>query len=73
MVLTNTTLVGVLAAGYGREHVEGFLRGLEELVAAGAIQHAVADRVSFGDTPETLTRLGARKVPGKIIAKIDGT
>jgi NADPH2:quinone reductase len=73
MVLTNTTLVGVLAAGYSREHVEGILRGLEELVDAGAIQHAVGERVPFGDIPEALTRLGGRKVLGKIIAEIDGS
>jgi NADPH2:quinone reductase len=73
MVLTNTTLVGVLAAGYSREHVEGILRGLEELVDAGAIQHAVGERVPFGDIPGALTRLGGRKVLGKIIAEIDGS
>lgn len=71
MVMTNTTLVGVLAAGYSREHLEGILRGLEELADRGAIA-LKAERVSFDDIPEALTRLGERKVLGKIVAEIDG-
>lgn len=73
MVMTNTTLVGVLAAGYSRAHLEGILRGLSELVGTGAIRHAVGERVSFNDIPDALTRLGGRKVLGKIVADIDGT
>lgn len=72
MVLTNTTLVGVLASGYSREHLDGILRGLEELVDSGAIA-LKAERVSFDDIPEALTRLGGRKVLGKLVAEIDNT
>ncbi|MEE6135333.1 zinc-binding dehydrogenase [Mycobacterium sp. 050128] len=72
MVMTNTTLVGVLAAGYSRAHLEGILRGLEELADAGAIANTVGETVSFNDIPEALTRLGERKVLGKIVAEIDG-
>ncbi|WAC90871.1 zinc-binding dehydrogenase [Mycobacterium sp. Aquia_213] len=71
MVMTNTTLVGVLAAGYSRAHLEGILHGLGELIDAGAIAHTVGETVSFNDIPEALTRLGGRKVLGKIIAEID--
>ena len=73
MVMTNTTLVGVLAAGYSREHLEGILRGLSELVDIGAIRPVVSETVSFKDIPEALQRLGERKVLGKIVAEIDGT
>ncbi|WP_051465319.1 zinc-binding dehydrogenase [Mycobacterium genavense] len=61
MVMTNTTLVGVLAAGYSRAHLEGILRGLSEFVGSGAIQPTVGERVSFDDIPDALTRLGGRK------------
>ncbi|WP_133160817.1 zinc-binding dehydrogenase [Mycobacterium ahvazicum] len=72
MVMTNTALVGVLAAGYSREHLEGIRRGLEELVDAGTIAKTVTESVSFNDIPEALARLGSRKVLGKIVAQIDG-
>ncbi|GBG40666.1 zinc-binding dehydrogenase [Mycobacterium montefiorense] len=73
MVMTNTTLVGVLAAGYSRAHLEGILRGLEELIDTGALRHMVGETVSFNDIPKALTRLGERKVLGKIVAAIDGS
>ncbi|GLE54654.1 zinc-binding dehydrogenase [Mycobacterium montefiorense] len=73
MVMTNTTLVGVLAAGYRREHLEGILRGLEELIDTGALRHTVGETLSFNDIPKALTRLGERKVLGKIVAAIDGS
>jgi NADPH:quinone reductase len=72
MVMTNTTLVGVLAAGFSRAHLEEILRSLAELVDAGAIRPVVRETVSFNDIPEALTRLGERKVLGKIVAAIDG-
>jgi NADPH:quinone reductase len=72
LVMTNTTLVGVLAAGYSREHLEGILRGLEELVEIGAIR-IKAETVSFDAIPDALTRLCGRRVLGKIVAEIDGT
>jgi NADPH:quinone reductase len=71
MVMTNTTLVGVLAAGYSRAHLEGILRGLEEFLDTGALRLAV-ESVSFKDIPEALTRLGGRQVLGKIVAEING-
>ena len=73
MVLTNTTLVGVLAAGYSREHLEEILRGLAEFVNAGAIQPTISETVPFKNIPEALSRLGGRKVLGKIVAEIDGS
>jgi NADPH:quinone reductase len=73
MVMTNTTLVGVLAAGYSRAHLEGILRGLAAFVDAGAIRPAVSETVSFKDIPDALNRLGERKILGKIVAAIDGS
>jgi NADPH2:quinone reductase len=72
MVMTNTSLVGVLAAGYSREHLEAILRHLTELADTGAVRPTIAERVSFEDIPDALTRLAARKVLGKLVVEIEG-
>jgi NADPH2:quinone reductase len=72
MVMTNTSLVGVLAAGYSREHLEAILRQLTELADTGAVRPTIAERVSFEDIPDALTRLAARKVLGKFVVEIEG-
>ena len=71
MVMTNTTLVGVLAAGYSREPIEAILHSLTELIDTGALRHAVAEKVPFEAIPEALTRLAERAVLGKLIAEMD--
>lgn len=70
MVMTNTTLVGVLAAGYSREHLEGILRNLTSLAESGALQPALAETVPFAAIPDALARLAERQVLGKLIAEI---
>ncbi|MCV7028565.1 zinc-binding dehydrogenase [Mycobacterium sherrisii] len=66
MVMTNTTLVGVLAAGYSRAHLNAILDRLMAFVDSGAIRPAVSEEVSFQEIPAALERLGARRVLDKI-------
>jgi NADPH:quinone reductase len=70
MVMTNTSLVGVIAAGYSREHLEGILTGLTELVSTGALKDFVVERISFDDVPAGLTRLAARETLGKLVIDV---
>ena len=70
MVLTNTSLVGVLAAGHSREHIDGILSGLTKLVDRGELRDAVLERVSFQDIPDALTRLASRTALGKIVVDV---
>ena len=72
MVVTNTSLVGVLAAGHSREHIDGILSGLTKLVDRGELRDAVLERVSFQDIPDALTRLASRTALGKIVVDIAG-
>lgn len=70
MTLTNTSLVGVLAAGYSREHIEGILDGLTAMVDSGALRETVLERVPFDEVPEALTRVAARTTRGKCVVEI---
>jgi NADPH2:quinone reductase len=70
MVFTNTSLVGVIAAGYSRDHLEGILGTLTGLVETGAIKDLVAERVPFNDVPDALTRLAARQTLGKLVVSL---
>lgn len=72
MTLTNTSLVGVLAAGYSREHIEGILHGLTALVNRGELRGTVLETVPFGEVPEALTRVAARTTRGKCVVEICG-
>jgi NADPH2:quinone reductase len=70
MAVTNTSLVGVLAAGESREHVETVLGRLTELLEKGAIRDTVQERFAFDDVPAALTRIAARKALGKCVLRI---
>lgn len=70
MVVTNTSLVGVLAAGESREHIETVLRSLAELHASGAIRDSVQQRFGFDDVPAALTRVAQRKSLGKCVVDV---
>jgi NADPH2:quinone reductase len=72
MAVTNTSLVGVLAAGESREHVETVLAGLTGLIGAGAIRDTVQRRYAFDDVPEALTRVAARQALGKSVIDMRG-
>ncbi|NTY59436.1 NADPH:quinone oxidoreductase family protein [Mycolicibacterium sphagni] len=67
MAVTNTSLVGVLAAGESREHVETILGGLTDLLENGAIRDTVQERFTFDDVPAALTRIADRKPLGKCV------
>lgn len=70
MTLNNTSLVGVLAAGYSQDHVEGIMQDLTDLWASGALREGTIDTVSFDAVPDALTRIGARKTLGKCVVDV---
>jgi NADPH2:quinone reductase len=72
MAVTNTSLVGVLAAGESRQHVETVLGRLTELLEKGAILDTVQERFAFADVPAALTRVAARKPVGKCVVDTSG-
>jgi NADPH2:quinone reductase len=71
MTLTNTSLVGVLAAGYSRDHIDGILQGLTTLQNRGELRGTVLEKVPFDEVPEALTRVAARTTLGKCVVEID--
>ncbi|SPM32327.1 NADPH:quinone reductase or related Zn-dependent oxidoreductase [Mycobacterium rhizamassiliense] len=70
MTLTNTSLVGVLAAPRSREHVDDILHGLTAMVDRGALRGTVLEKVPFDQVPEALTRVAARTTRGKCVVEI---
>lgn len=70
MTLTNTSLVGVLAAGYSQDHVEGILGELTAMMAMGALREAVIETVPFDGVSDALMRVAARKTLGKCVVDI---
>lgn len=71
MTLTNTSLVGVLAAGYSRDHIDGILQGLTAMMNRGQLRGTVLEKVPFDEVPEALTRVAARRTLGKCVVEID--
>lgn len=71
MTLTNTSLVGVLAAGYSRDHTDRILQGLTTLVNRGELRRTVLETVPFDEVPGALTRVAARTTRGKCVVEID--
>ena len=49
--MTNTSLVGVFAGGYGREELEDIHAGLAGLVADGRLRNAVTAEIPFDELP----------------------
>jgi NADPH2:quinone reductase len=70
MTLTNTSLVGVLAAGYSQDHVEGILQELTAMMAMGALREAVIEKVPFDEVPDALMRIAERKTKGKCVVDV---
>jgi NADPH:quinone reductase-like Zn-dependent oxidoreductase len=70
--LTNTALVGVLAAGYSPEHIDGILQGLTALMNRGQLRGTVLEKVPFDEVPEALTRVANRTARGKCVVEIGG-
>jgi NADPH:quinone reductase len=71
MTLTNTSLVGVLAAGYSRDHIDGILQGLTAMMNRGELRGTVLEKVPFDEVPQALTRVAARTTLGKCVVEID--
>jgi NADPH2:quinone reductase len=71
MTLTNTSLVGVLATGYSRDHIDGILQGLTAMMNRGQLRGTVLEKVPFDEVPEALTRVAARTTLGKCVVEID--
>jgi NADPH2:quinone reductase len=67
LVVTNTSLVGVFAGGYGRDELDAIHSGLSDLVTSGRLQNAVTTHVPFADLPSALQRLADRSVIGKMV------
>ena len=65
LVVTNTSLVGVFAGGYGRVELDAIHAQLSALVADGQLRNAVTAEVPFGDLPAGLQELADRGVVGK--------
>lgn len=70
MTPTNTSLVGVLAAGYSPEHVEGILHSLATLIERGHLREAVLTKVGFAEVPEALMRVAGRTMLGKCVVEL---
>lgn len=69
-VVTNTSLVGVFAGGYSREHLDAIHASLSDLLRDGRLRNAVTERVPFDDLPAAVQRLADRAVVGKLV--LDG-
>jgi NADPH2:quinone reductase len=69
-VVTNTSLVGVFAGGYPRQHLDDIHANLSDLLTSGRLRNAVTERVPFEQLPEAVQRLADRKVLGKLV--LDG-
>lgn len=70
MAVTNTSLVGVLAAAESRAHTEHVLRHLAELYDQGALRDTVQERFAFDDLPTALTRVSERRQLGKSVLDV---
>ena len=65
MVVKNTSILGVLAAGFTRAELEDIHGKLEALVVDGALRNAVTGEVPFDDLPAGLQRMADHGVIGK--------
>ena len=66
-VVTNTSLVGVIAGGRSREHLDDIHRQLSDLLTAGTLRNAVTSRVPFDELPSGVQRVADRAVIGKLV------
>jgi NADPH2:quinone reductase len=65
LVMTNTSLVGVIAAGQSPEELRAIHAQLAGLVSDGRLRNAVTNEVAFDELPHALQRMGANGVVGK--------
>jgi NADPH2:quinone reductase len=67
LVRGNTSIIGVLAAGYSRAELSDIHAGLSQLIARGALRTTVTETVPFGQLPAALQRVADRAVVGKVV------
>jgi NADPH2:quinone reductase len=67
LVVTNTSLVGVFAGGYGRQELDGIHARLAALVADGRLRNAVTAQIPFDELRTALQRVADRGVVGKLV------
>lgn len=70
MTLTNTSLVGVLAAGCSRDHIDDIMQSLTTMMNRGQLRETTLEKVPFDEVPEALTRVAARTTLGKCVVEI---
>jgi NADPH2:quinone reductase len=66
-VAANTSIIGVLAAGYSRAELCDIHARLSELIAGGALRTTVTETVPFDELPAALQRVADRAVVGKAV------
>jgi len=66
-VITNTSLVGVIAGGQSRAELDEIYRGLASLVDDGSLRNAVTTEHRFDDLPEALQQVAERRLVGKSV------
>lgn len=67
LVIANTAIVGVLAAGYSRAELEAVHARLSELIGTRALRTTVTETVPFDELPGALQRVADRAVVGKVV------
>ncbi len=67
LVVTNTSLVGVIAGGYARDELDSIHARLSALVADGHLRNSVTAEVPFDELPAAVQRLADRSVIGKLV------
>ena len=67
LVMTNRTVVGVIAGGYSRAELDEIHARLSALIADGRLKNAVMDTVPFDGLPSALQLMADRKVIGKLV------
>jgi NADPH2:quinone reductase len=72
LVITNTSLVGVIAGGYSRQDLERIHRQLSELIQDGRLRNAVTATIPFDQLPQGLQSLADNKVIGKLVLDATG-
>ena len=72
LVGANTSIVGVLAAGYSRAELRDIHARLSELLAGGELQTTVREIAPFDQLPATLQRVADRAVVGKVVMVVNG-
>jgi NADPH2:quinone reductase len=65
LVITNTSLVGVFAGGYGREELDAIHANLTMLIGEGRLRNAVTAQIPFDELNSALHRMAQGGVVGK--------